>query len=1174
MHKIPADGAEPSQNLSICFCTPYTNDIEVDFKYVDGIKYISIIQQLGFNRRPRAKPLTELQSGIDPLHWASSGLSVSNNETRNSCITSSSSSSSSVNRRKPPLPPSHSSSKSTSESSSHKEALNVCQNSSDGKTRRSTTSKQNSLVERALVETQKCLEQEKSSLQTVTSEAYPWCRLASFAGLASSNILPPQTSCNALNHTQSQENHKGSKLTDLDQSSSGSRSSRTSPMSSGRTNPVTTVSPLNLKLVRDQMVVALERLKEMEEQVKVIPVLQVKISVLKEERKQLRALVKNLESKNLDCNPDPNLHGVVRKRAYSTGSTVYYSKPENDDEGQKEPAKMVDSWECNTFKQQQAEMHMTISDQENMVEEFVHSGSCCKDVATENKLNVRTVGVGVTESMLGVVSDTMLEFEIQPQTIQVLKDKVQTLECKEAMLKAELCMLKSEIPEAGATKNSSLQPEVQSIATQTGMLIRTIGIGNHVELVHAAVGEGAVQTLNTVGVTCQPETCDVASGLDTPIEMWEIQKKVEKRAQCVGTEYVPTCSQGVGTFVSVCDVGIMTIVSMENLMKKTSSSRTVGCGDCTVDVNVNMVKPLISQGNVTEPVSGIDVGVILTPQTMSQYTNTEVHTASCCTSTSPVKSSTIRRNMLTQARHTNTAQITTRTLAIGDGKVVDQQVGPKMCSIGVGTPVYLKGRTVTPGTHKVMTRDTGVGLANINENFLVGLRTRNMACGPSRLPDPNKTRSIGVEVGDGRIRDMNGHMWMPVHLLHPQTEPGLDHYIDRMQRLLKEQQSLLTSSHFKQKDEVALQPQPFLDTQHGVPGHDPSSKSNDSMQLKSKNLMGHFNDDNGTSTSRSIITRKDISLRCAENRKSLKPLSAGFECLSITEESFSERTDSEVERRKRIKQIEEGHKTSTKSSKMERRQGYEMSDQVISACHKLKAHLNDTKVLSNRELRSCLNIIQQDWFCESSQKKACPEAVDGFLSMCRHVSPAVLTQVANMADQNGNTALHYSVSHSNFRVVQKLLDAGVCNVNQQNKAGYTPIMLAALAAVETKEDMSVVEGLFRKGDVNAKAIQAGQTALMLAVSHGRMDMVKILLATGSKVNIQDDEGSTALMCASEHGHVDIVRLLLAQPGCDATLRDNDDSTAMSIALDAGHNDIAMLMYAHINYGMGQPLAIS
>lgn len=73
------------------------------------------------------------------------------------------------------------------------------------------------------------------------------------------------------------------------------------------------------------------------------------------------------------------------------------------------------------------------------------------------------------------------------------------------------------------------------------------------------------------------------------------------------------------------------------------------------------------------------------------------------------------------------------------------------------------------------------------------------------------------------------------------------------------------------------------------------------------------------------------------------------------------------------------------------------------------------------------------------------------------------------------------------------------------------------------------------------SLQAGQTALMLAVSHGRIDMVKALLACGADVNIQDDEGSTALMCASEHGHVEIVKLLLAQPGCNSTLEDNVSS---------------------------------
>uniref|UniRef100_A0A3Q4GKN4 Uncharacterized protein n=1 Tax=Neolamprologus brichardi TaxID=32507 RepID=A0A3Q4GKN4_NEOBR len=99
--------------------------------------------------------------------------------------------------------------------------------------------------------------------------------------------------------------------------------------------------------------------------------------------------------------------------------------------------------------------------------------------------------------------------------------------------------------------------------------------------------------------------------------------------------------------------------------------------------------------------------------------------------------------------------------------------------------------------------------------------------------------------------------------------------------------------------------------------------------------------------------------------------------------------------------------------------------------------------------------------------------------------------------------------------------------------------------------------------------QAGQTGLMLAVSHGRMDMVRALLAHGADVNIQDDEGSTALMCASEHGHVEIVKLLLAQPGCDATLSDSDESSALSIALEAGHKDIAVLLYAHVNFSKAQ-----
>lgn len=79
-------------------------------------------------------------------------------------------------------------------------------------------------------------------------------------------------------------------------------------------------------------------------------------------------------------------------------------------------------------------------------------------------------------------------------------------------------------------------------------------------------------------------------------------------------------------------------------------------------------------------------------------------------------------------------------------------------------------------------------------------------------------------------------------------------------------------------------------------------------------------------------------------------------------------------------------------------------------------------------------------------------------------------------------------------------------------------------------------------------LQAGQTALMLAVSHGRGDMVRALLSCGAQVNIRDDDGSTALMCACEHGHVDIVRQLLSVPGCDATLTDNVSLSSLPTAV--------------------------
>ena len=63
------------------------------------------------------------------------------------------------------------------------------------------------------------------------------------------------------------------------------------------------------------------------------------------------------------------------------------------------------------------------------------------------------------------------------------------------------------------------------------------------------------------------------------------------------------------------------------------------------------------------------------------------------------------------------------------------------------------------------------------------------------------------------------------------------------------------------------------------------------------------------------------------------------------------------------------------------------------------------------------------------------------------------------------------MSHGNFDVVSLLLDTGVVDVNQCNKAGYTAVMLASLADVQTDAQRDVVLRLFRSGNVNLQASQ-------------------------------------------------------------------------------------------------------
>ncbi|KAF6124927.1 KN motif and ankyrin repeat domains 1 [Phyllostomus discolor] len=1217
--------------------TPYGYQLDLDFlKYVDDIQKGNTIKKVNIQKRRKPSvpcPESTATSGQQGLWTSTESLSSSNSDDNKQCpsflLARGQVTSTPIPRLPAPLELSP--------------TFLTVPESRQLPPPSPQLPKHNLHVTKTLMETRRRLEQERITMQATPGDLRR-PRLASFGGLGSTGSL--SSFMGSGNHNpamyQLQNGYQGngdysSYAPAAATTSSMGSSIRHSPLSSGISTPVTNVSPMHLQHIREQMAIALKRLKELEEQVRTIPVLQVKIAVLQEEKRQLASQLKNQRaaSQNDVCG--------VRKRSYSAGNRSQLEELSRVRRGDGElyieyEAEEIESVEQSTqrireFRQLTADMQaleqkiqgssseaslelrengecpprecrsVAVGANENMNDIVMyHRGSrSLKDAAVGTVIETRSSGVSVTEAMLGVTTEADKEIELQQQTIEALKEKIYRLEVqlKETTHDREMTKLKQELQAAGSRKKVDkammAQPLVFSKMVEAVVQMRDQMVGSHVDVVDSCVGT-SVQT-SSLGVSCQPSWENKVVGPELPMNRWIVKERVEMHDQCTGRS-VETCDKSVGVEISVCETGSNTEESVKDLtLLKTNLNlkevRSIGCGDCSVDVIVCSAKECISRSMSTDAVGQAEAAVMAVPQTTSQHTSTALEQVNQFTNTetATLMESCTNTSLSTSDKQTSTETVEVRTVAIGEGRVKDINSSTKTRSVAVGT--VLSGTSGFDRPSAVKTKESGVGQININDNYLVGLKMRTIACGPPQLAVGLTASRRSVGVGDEPVGEF---------LENPQPQApsammtGLDHYIERVQKLLAEQQTLL-AENYSELAEAFGEPHSQIGSLNSQLISTLSSlnsvmKSASTEELRNpdfpKMSLGTLSGNNleyackcgglqsgGPLNAPTSRHGREVGFAEGEpigSQDSFPSQESTLAAVNLTDDQIAAGLYVCTNNESTLKSImkkKDGNRDSNGTKKNLQfvgiNGGYELSEKMLSACNLLKNNINDPKALTSKDMRFCLNTLQHEWFRVSSQKSAVPAMVGDYIAAFAAISPDVLRHIINMADGNGNTALHYSVSHSNFEIVKLLLDADVCNVDHQNKAGYTPIMLAALAAVEAEKDMQVVEELFGCGDVNAKASQAGQTALMLAVSHGRIDMVKGLLACGADVNIQDDEGSTALMCASEHGHVEIVKLLLAQPGCNGHLEDNDGSTALSIALEAGHKDIAVLLYAHVNF---------
>nr|XP_009931283.1 PREDICTED: KN motif and ankyrin repeat domain-containing protein 4 [Opisthocomus hoazin] len=195
------------------------------------------------------------------------------------------------------------------------------------------------------------------------------------------------------------------------------------------------------------------------------------------------------------------------------------------------------------------------------------------------------------------------------------------------------------------------------------------------------------------------------------------------------------------------------------------------------------------------------------------------------------------------------------------------------------------------------------------------------------------------------------------------------------------------------------------------------------------------------------------------------------------------------------------------------------SEDFLAGCQLLSQHLSEIRTTSDEHLRHVLSTVCQEWFRVSSRKSSSPEVVAAYLKALGATQPQLLAMVVNLADRNGNTALHYSVSHSNFPIAKLLLDTGAA-VRRSRAVGGRRV---------------------RGAQPFPLRLQGGQTALMLGVSHERDDMVRALLSCRADVNL--DAG---------------IRAVTSSPRPSP----QGGNSALSLAQRAARGGIAALMRAH------------
>lgn len=962
-----------------------------------------------------------------------------------------------------------------------------------------------------------------------------------------------------------------------------------------------------LVTIREQMALSLVRLKELEEQVKNVPTLQVRISVLQEEKRQL---IKQLQSKSA--------RKRTRSAEYSGYSNIMHSRgsksdTENDDDDYSLLKKRLrvklnsvgvgdysvnDACSCSSTSLMAKGVPLksvcvgTDNDLNNLLPNTEakkqetrsvgvttddYSAPCVDNKnnllphAQANKPKTRSIGVGMMRSFtkdVGIGEGSALLFT-EPRGVQASVEK------KDSSCDPPLVVT--------ADAAISAKPLLQSTGTNTGLLSSGNPLNRDTGIKYSerkpSVG---VQTSGSSGVTmvsigvgictiddepvCRKcsnrksrtilKTVDeiMANRIDIPFckSVGVGNMSLDDNYLCNRCSNLETRTIGVGEKIELRNIALGDFsISEEQLCDRCSNikRRSVGCGSQQIptketgvgeekitdyllcDRCLNLKTTSTGAGDYQMEENDFVCEVCSKKQSNTENITERIVTAEnkFQLESAALNSYITAEEEVAPIRRKSSLKNSTRTIGVGSCGVMDSFCSKcdnmHTRSIGVGngnvcTDVICdrcankKTKSVGTVCEIVETRSLGVSECCVTDNFCdrcMNIRTQTVAIGDCCVTDSFCERCFNVQMHSVGVGDF-------------------DINIDDNQEVI--QANLVSVNN--------------------------NTKFDSNMNIKA----------NGTITGQNIVRH----LQSKQHSVYSKDVSDGIGLKTghnHSKESDLNESDGSIDNDN--PSSDSASQTSEVLDTSQSPNRIRITDEVIVACKLLNGHLYKGKEIGREQMISCMSTVENNWFRCVSSRDCDSELIKGLLKIFRNQIHMLLETIINLVDNNGNNALHYAVSFRNWKVVDVLLGTGIMNLNLPNKAGYTPIMMAALAGVTKEDDKEIARKMFLSGDVNKQVDDTGQSPLMLAVSRGRMEMVEICLEAGADINATDDDGSTALMCACEHGHLNIAKRLLLEPECDPSMEDNEGSTALSIAMQRNFKDLALLIYGNVSFDpVGKP----